>query len=49
MNNWKKSEWNPYSSKWKAAIKKKLDVKISRNENVESYLRLRILLKWQYD
>ncbi len=27
-------EWNPYSSKWKAALKKSLDVNLSGNENI---------------
>lgn len=29
-----KTEWNPYSSKWKAALKKKLDVNLSGDENI---------------
>jgi len=34
MNRKTKSEWNPYSSKWKAALKKKLNVDLSGDENI---------------
>lgn len=34
MKNRKKSEWNPYTSKWKAAIEKGLDVNLSGNETI---------------